>query len=103
MNTYTEQDVRELAHQFDLAYPSMADTNFNQESIELSLKDNPEDYIGAICEFLIGYYNLGGPKEVIKATCAFTFEAPLNSMPKYLKDKDTWKIAVSSWRLKIGK
>jgi hypothetical protein len=103
MNTYTIQDVRELAQQFELAYPELAFINFNEDSIEICLKEYPEDPMRAIMEFLVGYYTLGTTKEIAQATYDFTFEIPLNNMPTYLNDTLRWKTAVASWRLKIGK
>lgn len=103
MNIYTEQDVRELSHQFELAYPELAFINFNEDSVEICLKEYPEDPMRAIMEFLVGYYTLGTTEELAQATYDFTFDIPLNDMPRYLNDKLRWKTAVASWRLKIGK
>lgn len=103
METYTNQDVQELAHQFELVYPSLDFINFNQDSLDLCLKDYPNDPVRAILEFLIGYYMLGTTQELAQATYDFTFEVPLRDMPKYTHDDNNWKKAVSSWRMKIGK
>lgn len=103
MNTYTIQDVRELAYQFDIVYPELIFINFNEDSVDLCLKEFSEDPVRAIMEFLVGYHMLGTTKELAQATYDFTFETPLREMPKHTHDDKRWKKAVSSWRMKIGK
>jgi hypothetical protein len=101
MNQYTEEEIRELAKTFDILYPE--DNLFNVVAIEKCLTVYSDNLVGAIMSLLLEFKHLGNTDEDLKYLFKFTFEEPLNCMPKYLNDNEKWKITIASWRLKIGK